>query len=326
MPAEQSIRTALDESVAYLASPAAVDSIRADPYWPKWDSPWWRMTLLWEMGHAARIPASAVDAMIAGLATHFLPDFPQTDELPPGVDPYRQIVCHCAVGTMFQVLHACAVDVDGRLPWMRDWLHRYQLPDGGLNCDERAYAKPGGKSSMVSTVPALEAVLRCTAAPWSERDTRFLARGADYLMRHRLVRRAGGDGSVIDRAWLEPTFPRFYFYDVLRGLSFLTEWADATGSPVLRDAIADALDLLEHGRAPAGGVTVRRRAASTDQPTMERTSGTWQLVQASGSFALLDLVGRPGRVSPELTAELERAGERLDRLRSRGLLVDGPVV
>ncbi len=59
---------------------------------------------------------------------------------------------------------------------------------------------------------------------------------------------------------------------------------------------------------------------------MERTSGTWQLVQASGSFALLDLVGRPGRVSPELTAELERAGERLDRLRSRGLLVDGPVV
>ena len=53
---------------------------------------------------------------------------------------------------MYQVLFACGVDIDGRAPWIRAWFLRYQLPDGGLNCDEKAYAGSGGASSIQSTV------------------------------------------------------------------------------------------------------------------------------------------------------------------------------
>jgi hypothetical protein len=42
---------------------------------------------------------------------------------------------------------------------MRPWLRQYQLPDGGLNCDEAACVK-SLKSSMVSTLPPLEAASR----------------------------------------------------------------------------------------------------------------------------------------------------------------------
>jgi len=162
-------REAVAETVAYLASPAAVGSIAADPYWPKWDSPWWRMTLLWELGLARLIPPPVVEAMVNAVDTHYLRLFPvREEELPPGCDPHRQVLCHCAAGTMMQVLYACGVDLDVRLPWMRPWLHQYQLPDGGLNCDEGAYVT-SLKSSTVSTLPPLEAVLRCLRAPTASR-------------------------------------------------------------------------------------------------------------------------------------------------------------
>ena len=40
----------IEQAIAYLESDAAIASIEADAYWPKWHSPWWHMTLLWELG------------------------------------------------------------------------------------------------------------------------------------------------------------------------------------------------------------------------------------------------------------------------------------
>src|SRR5437867_11672637 len=91
----------ISESLAYLDSREARESIAADPYWPKWDSPWWHMTLLWELGLASRIPASAVAAMVEALKTHYHLIMPvKAGDLPAGVDEHRDVPCHCAVGTM----------------------------------------------------------------------------------------------------------------------------------------------------------------------------------------------------------------------------------
>ena len=40
---------------------------------------------------------------------------------------------------MFQVLAASGIDVERALPWIKPWFVRYQMADGGLNCDEAAY-------------------------------------------------------------------------------------------------------------------------------------------------------------------------------------------
>lgn len=66
-PHVDGLTDAIAESVRYLDSDAAVRSIEADTYWPKWDSPWWHMLLLWELGEAQRIPARVVRAMVDGL-------------------------------------------------------------------------------------------------------------------------------------------------------------------------------------------------------------------------------------------------------------------
>ncbi|HEV7554879.1 MAG TPA: hypothetical protein VGO00_05440, partial [Kofleriaceae bacterium] len=131
------VDAAIAESVRYLGSSPALRSLELDPYWPKWSAPWWHMLLLWEMGLSARIPERIVHAMVDRLNALPVKIFPiQPGELPDGMDPYREISCHCALGTMGQVLRACGIDVEREMPWAgASWFVRYQMADGGLSCD-----------------------------------------------------------------------------------------------------------------------------------------------------------------------------------------------
>src|SRR5262245_58668547 len=109
----------LQQSLDYLNSDRAPQSLDADFYWPKWDSPWWHMLLLYEMKEARRIPQSIVEKYVAALNKLPLKIFPiHPDEMPPGTDPARGTFCHCFLGNVYQVLAACGVDVDTELPWM----------------------------------------------------------------------------------------------------------------------------------------------------------------------------------------------------------------
>src|SRR5690349_16334589 len=60
-------------------------------------------------------------------------------------------------------------------------------------------------------------------------------------------------------AWLLPTFPRLYFYDVLRGLAALARWAELVGVAPPVAAIAPVVEHLV-ARYPDGVVRVERRA------------------------------------------------------------------
>ena len=158
------VRRAIDDEVRYLESDAAVASLGLDPYWPKWRSPWWSMLLLHELGETARIPARPIASMVEALTALPLHTFPlREDEWPPGLDPFRASACHCALGCMDPLLAARGVDVDHALPWVPAWYARYQMADGGYNCDESAYlVEDECPSSMVGTIAGFEA-LTCVA-------------------------------------------------------------------------------------------------------------------------------------------------------------------
>src|SRR6185369_16363564 len=76
LPPTPAIEHGIAASLAYLGSDATLRSLEVDPYWPKWDSPWWHMLVLHELGEASRIPASAVSAMVAALERFPLHRFP----------------------------------------------------------------------------------------------------------------------------------------------------------------------------------------------------------------------------------------------------------
>lgn len=230
----------LTESLEYLASQEAVESLRRDAYWPKWDSPWWHMMLLHEMGETRRIPAAPIETL-----TRELENTPSTEFL-DGSDYH----CHCALGCVYQLLAAYGVDVEGRLPWIRQWFLRYQMRDGGFNCDAEAYGvEDECPSSMVATIAPFEAVLFYTPREWTTEEVEFLDRGAEFLQQRCLSQGSPTRHNAEEReqalAWMDLCFPRFYFYDVLRGLYALLSWAERRGKRLERARFAEVLGRLE---------------------------------------------------------------------------------
>jgi hypothetical protein len=299
---------ALDHTLKYLSSPAAQASLQKNCYWPKWDSPWWHMLLLHEMGRARDIPPSALEALVESLDASPCKIFP----IHPGeltVDPHLETHCHCALGCIYQVLAAAGVDVDARLPWIREWFLRYQMRDGGYTCANNAYlVEDECPSSMVGTIAVFEAVLNYTNRPYTEQESELLNRAAQFLRHRQLTQGSSTRYNAAEREaapeWLQPCFPRFYFYDVLRGLSALTQWAEKFGVVLEPASYAAAQNHLER-EFPDGTVLSQR------QPWRDKESpvdGKWL---PAPSFPLLEEVGRVGHANAYLSAEWQATRQRL---------------
>lgn len=303
------VEHALADTLAYLDSEAALASLAVDVYWPKWTSPWWHALALHELGETARIPRAVIDAIVAGLA-RLAPIFPLTPaEVPPGADPAFDLGCHCALGTMTCVLAGAGVDVDAALPFARPWFARYQMADGGFNCDETAYGVVGEcPSSIVATIAVLEALLALPA--WTDRDRAVADGAARNLIARELDRGSptvhNAEERDAARAWAAITFPRFYFYDVLRGVAALARWAERTGQPIPRAAIARVVDGLA-ARFPDGVVRVERRAYADKTTRVPRTAARI----AAALPPLVDAIGTIGREVPALTRAWAETRARL---------------
>jgi hypothetical protein len=212
----------IQNSIEYLSSNLALKTVDADAYWPKWNAPWWHMLLLHEMGETKRIPHKMIERYISSLNRIPLKIFPiKPEDMPEGIDPYRGSPCHCQLGNVYQVLSAWGVDVDKDLSWLRPWFLRYQMADGGLNCDNEAYlVKDECPSSMVGTIAAFEAVLLWTPRAWTAEEKVFLDKGARFLMERKLMLGSPTKHNASERKsaeeWTKLCFPRFYLYDILR--------------------------------------------------------------------------------------------------------------
>lgn len=296
------------DSIAYLSSTEAQDALLLDVYWPKWHSPWWHMLLLHEMGETKQIPMVIVDKFVKALNKYPLKIFPITkEELADGICPYRGYPCHCQLGNVYQVLAAFGVDVDQELPWIRQWFLRYQMADGGLNCDNDAYlVKDEVPSSMVGTIAAFEAMLLYTKAPWTDEERKFIDNGAYFLIQRKLMYGSSTKHNAEERKsaenWLKPCFPRFYQYDALRGLNALTLWAERTKQQIPADAISDVVIYFEE-RFHDGLVRSERRSFEGIGTLFKDANGDWIKQQPAMLFPLLSRVSVVGEVSPYLSKQ-----------------------
>jgi hypothetical protein len=316
------LEAGIADTLSYLGSDAALRSIASDTYWPKWHSPWWHMLLLYELGEARRIPARTVTAMVDGLNALPLKIFPIHPEDAPGANLLRDCACHCALGCVVRVLAACGVDVDAALPWIKPWFSRYQMADGGLSCDDAAYRVQGEcPSSMVGTIAPFEAM---TLGAWTPEQAAFLDRGAGFLFERRLMLGSSSAHNAEEREvqarWLAPCFPRFYFYDVVRGLAALVAWAERSGRELPRAAVAGVVEHLVR-TFPDGVVRVQRQGFEICPTTWCEGEAGWSR-QPTSRFALLDAVSEVGRPSVALTRQWAEARRGLVGLIDAGRIVD----
>jgi len=312
-------RELVQQSVDYLNSDQASVSLKIDAYWPKWNSPWWHMLLLHEMGMTKRIPQAAIEQVIDALNNEYLKDFPLTEsEIPPGIDPIKNIACHCQLGTIHQVITAYGIDCDQHLPWVRARYLKFQMNDGGLNCDEAAYTKPVPTSSIVSTVPPMEAILHSTGRNLTDAEISFLDLGASYLISKKLFRRSS-NGEPINEDWLKLCFPRFYYYDVLRGLSVLLHWSLRLKRKLPAGAIQEVVQYIDK-QFPDGIIQVQgAQWYGVTSRFWEGDTRSWSKGPAT-TFSLLTGIGQPGVRSAFLTKEWSDARANLAAAIQAGLV------
>lgn len=310
----------LQESLQFLQSDKARTMLERDPYWPKWDGPWWHMMVLHELGLTKLIPQERIEQVLEAFRGYYLHYFPfKLEDVPAGKNPLNQIICHCQMGCIEQLLTAYGINFKEQFPWASDWYEKHQLPDGGLNCDEAAYTKKSPKSSIVSTLPALEAVLQ---SPLLGADAihklNFLERGASYLIVRKLLRSAT-TGAVINDSWTQLCFPRFYFYDVLRGVSFLLNWSLRLDRAIPASAICESMEIID-SQNPSDFISLGR-VSWKDSFTRDWDPATSNWVRKpESSYPLLDSLSTIGHQSKPLTQEWNRAKTTLRLLLEKKLI------
>lgn len=298
METNKSLRVAFQKSVQFLESAPNMELDHCEDSREKWDGAWWHMAVLYEMGEVKQIPESAIARAKYLLQAQTWPIFIIYPEDCPisESDKMKMDCCHCELAIYYMILMAYGCDVDKEMPWIRKWFLQHQQSDGGLNCDPEAYIH-SNKSSIVSTLPPLEAILWYTNRDFTEQEAIFLDEGARYLIEHRLVC-SKQTGHIIDAEWLKPCFPRFFEYDILRGMSFLAVWSRRRDKPLPVDLLLEGVQLLD-SYIEAGTLRIGRQVSDPQGP--------W----GGNTFDLLEEVSVIGDVSPYLTKQLTSIVEEL---------------
>ncbi|MCJ8346814.1 hypothetical protein MJH12_14830, partial [bacterium] len=291
--------SSLQQSLDFLSSKESHSQIQEDPYWPKWHGPWWHVLALVEIGQEKLIPQEMISALKRSVEKNTLDFFPLLEkEIPDGIDPYRNIICHCALGSYLKIL--LLTEENFCLPqWIKDWFVKYQLQDGGYNCDDESYHKIPAKSSLVSTLPMLESLLILLRDTESFHDeeklqmTQVLDQGAHYFLKRNLLCKSSDQNQVINEDWLKLTFPRFYELDALRILSFLQKWSQFRQTPLKIEPIKMVLEHLcqrveKEGFLSAGFHMTR----VDDQSLFLQSDQSWKFSESS-RFPLLESLENP---------------------------------
>src|SRR5437588_4760233 len=125
-PEWQGYQAEVQSSVDYLSSLEALSNLERDPYWPKWDSPWWHILTLHQMGLSEKVPPAAARKHAEVNAANYISAF-FPEEFPPEPDPaswsratrgqsLRDPPCFCSLGSLFQMLHGCGISLDAHVP------------------------------------------------------------------------------------------------------------------------------------------------------------------------------------------------------------------
>ncbi|MBX9839058.1 MAG: hypothetical protein K2X69_12200 [Silvanigrellaceae bacterium] len=317
----------IQNSLNYLSSKEALLSIEKDPYWPKWNSPWWHMSLLHEMNETKKIPDKVILKMITALNNLPIQYFPIYDnDLPININKIKDTSCHCALGNMYQIIHAYGVDVDKELPWIKPWFFKYQMLDGGLNCDEKAYHQTEEcPSSMVGTIAAFEAVLLNITRIRTAEEIKFLDKGAQFLLGRQLMfgskTRHNAEEQESEKKWLLPCFPRFYHYDVLRGLNALLNWSLICQKEIPLASISPVtLYLVE--QFSDGLIRNLRLSYIAEGSYLFDSEEKMNLRTNAELFPLLKETSMVGNISPYLSEQWNACKSKINLLLEKNLILN----
>jgi hypothetical protein len=260
-----------------------------DLYRPKYQSTIWNVQVL------ALLGVTREDPRMAAACELFLEQYARPDggfdNTPDPAEPSEL----CVTGNLTRTLLLAGYGSDRRVRAGVDWVLRNQLSDGGWHCWPHRYFRRG-------TLDGWEGLGALSAIPPARRSPkvrRAIARGAEFYLRHRLMRQ----GRARYVPWERFHFPYHYYYDALVGLDLVTSLGYGADP-----RIDDALALLDSRRRRDGTWAI-------DRQHPDLGAGAGYRMPKSVRPLVLEPAGRPSRW---VTLTALRSRRRAARARSEG--------
>jgi len=198
----------------------------------------------------------------------------------------------CLTGNLSAAMLRIGYGKDPKLKKALKWLLKVQNADGGWLCPYWKAHIRDKHGCIYGTICPLEAF---SEVPEAERSTEMkhaIESGAEFMLMHRLYKADHHGFRVINRNWLRLSFPWFYGYDILRGLSVLTKLGYINDN-----RLADALDAI-----------IQKR----------RSDGSW-LLEAGPTGRMQTNVEAVGKPSKWITLNALKVLKRLHNTKSKQL-------
>jgi len=170
----------------------------------------------------------------------------------------------CLTGNVCAALLRMGYGRDPRLKRALCWLVKIQNSDGGWLCPYwKAHIKDT-HSCFHGAICPIEAFSEVPEAERSQEMKEAVERGVEFLLMHRLYKADHHGYRVINRQWLKFSFPWFYGYNVLRGLSVVSKlgWVDD-------ERLADPVKVLIQKRQPDGSWLLENAPTGRMQTNIE---------------------------------------------------------
>jgi hypothetical protein len=141
----------------------------------------------------------------------------------------------CLTGNIVTALIKLGYRNDPHVKRALTWLVGVQNKDGGWLCPYWHAHIRDTHSCFMGTICPLDAFSMVPEKYRSKKMKQAIKKGAEFLLMHHLFQADHHNFKIINRAWLELTFP-YFFYNIVRGLDVLTRLG-YTNDERLNDAI-----------------------------------------------------------------------------------------
>ncbi len=153
----------------------------------------------------------------------------------------------CLTGNVCTSLLRMGYSSDNRVAKALNWLLKVQNQDGGWLCPYWKAHIRDKHGCFYGTICPLEALSETPEESRTPEMKKAAERAAEFILMHRLFKADHHNYRVINQSWLKLSFPWFYGYNVLRGLSVLTKLGYVNDS-----RLVDAVELLLKKRQSNG--------------------------------------------------------------------------
>jgi hypothetical protein len=171
----------------------------------------------------------------------------------------------CLTGNMAAALIRLGYEDDSHVKKALKWLVKVQNVDGGWLCPYWKAHVRDKHACFMGTICPMEGLGEVSENSRTKDMKETVSRGAEFFLMHRMFKADHHNYTVINKSWLQLSYPWFAGYNILRGLDVLTKLGYSKD-----ERLCDAAEVLLQKRQSDGSWILENASEGRMQANMEK--------------------------------------------------------